>query len=186
VRSMKSNSVVTDAAHESVADAILAGWQRAGVEVLFTVPGGPLMPFLRACKQRESVRVVICRHETAACIMAASYFHDRRRPAAVALTSGPGAANAFNGIVHALREHAAITIVSARPVSAKVGRGSVQDFDTARQLASVTKRSEQLLAPAQSEFLVSDLLRLACAPAPGPVNLTVCADQWTQPLRGVR
>ena len=168
----------------TVADAILSALERAGIELLLTVPGGPLMPFLRACKRRRFGRVVIARHETAACIMAASYFHDSGSPAVVALTSGPGAANAANGVLNALREQAALVIVSARPASARLARGAVQDLDSARFFAPITKRSEQLVNAAQMAFLVDDLVRLARAPSPGPVNLTVCADHWDVPHRG--
>ena len=163
---------------DSVARWILETWRTAGIEILFSVPGGPLMPFLRTCKEQQFPRVVICRHETAACIMAASYYHDSGRVAAVAVTSGPGAANAANGVAHALREQSALMLLSARPATRKVGRGAVQDFDSAHFLGTITKRSEQLLHPQQARFLAPDLLRLACAPTPGPVNLTVCADQW--------
>lgn len=164
-----------------VANSILSAWQVAGIRLLFTVPGGPLMPFLRTCKLAGFPRVVICRHETSACIMAASYYHDSGAPAAVAVTSGPGVANATNGVLHALREQSAVMLVSARPSTHKVGRGAVQDFDAAHFLSAVTKRSEQLLHPRQANFLLRDLLCLALAPAPGPVNLTVAADQWLLP-----
>ena len=161
-----------------VASSILAAWRVAGIRLLFTVPGGPLMPFLRTCKLLDFPRVVICRHETSACIMAAAYYHDSGAPAAVAVTSGPGVANATNGVLHALREQSAVMLVSARPGTHKVGRGAVQDFDAARFLGAVTKRSEQLIHPRQADFLARDLLCLALAPSPGPVNLTVAADQW--------
>jgi len=141
------------------------------------------MPFLRTCRA-ERFRVVLCRHEVAAAVMAAAYFHDCGVPAALAVTSGPGAANATNGIVHALREQAALFVLSARPAAAKIGRGAVQDFDTAGFLAPLTKRSEQLLHPAQAGFLADELVATARAPIPGPVNLTVCADQWVEPCGG--
>jgi len=166
----------------TVAQAILNAVTRAGVDTVFTVTGGPLMPFLRTCKSERFPRVVICRHEATAGIMAAAYFHERGVPAALALTSGPGAANATNGVIHALRETAALFVLSARPASNKLGRGAVQDFDSARFFAPFTKRSEQLIDPAQLTFLLDELLAEATAPAPGPVNLTVCANQWTQSL----
>ena len=167
-----------------VAESVLSELSRAGIDTLFTVTGGPLMPLLKTCKQKRLQRVVICRHETAAAVMAASYFHDRGVPALLALTSGPGVANAANGVIHALREEAAVFVLSARPASAKVGRGAVQDFDSARFLAAITKRSEQLLEPKQLDFLVAELLAEALAPTPGPVNLTVCADQWAKAVGG--
>ncbi|HET7546077.1 MAG TPA: thiamine pyrophosphate-binding protein [Polyangiaceae bacterium] len=167
----------------TVPEFILQSLVSLDVKLIFTVPGGPLMPFLRTCK-RSAYRVIIARHETAACIMAASYFHDTGVPAAVALTSGPGAANATNGVLHALREQAALFVISARPASQKAARGAVQDLDSARFFAPITKRSEQLLEPRQLEFMVRDLVALAKAPSPGPVNLTVCCDHWDLSVGG--
>lgn len=175
---MKASRQATASVEPTVAESILFNLHRIGIDTLFTVTGGPLMPLLKACKQKRLQRVVICRHETAAAVMAASYFHDRRTPAVLALTSGPGVANAANGIVHAMREAAAMFVLSARPASSKVGRGAVQDFDCARFLAPITKRSEQLLHPRQLAFLTGELLAEALAPTPGPVNLSVCGDQW--------
>jgi thiamine pyrophosphate-dependent acetolactate synthase large subunit-like protein len=181
---MKASRHSIAAREEDVAESVLSRLHRIGIDTLFTVTGGPLMPLLRACKRRRLQRVVICRHETAAAVMAAAYFHDRGTPALLALTSGPCVANAANGVMHALREAAALFVVSARPASSKVGRGAVQDFDSARFLANITKRSEQLLDPAQLQFLVDELAAEALAPTPGPVNLTVCADQWTRAVGG--
>jgi thiamine pyrophosphate-dependent acetolactate synthase large subunit-like protein len=184
MQALESVPLSVPLAGRSVAETILFGLARAGIDTLFAVTGGPLMPFLRTCKSQRLARVVLCRHETAAAMMAAAYFHDRGVPAALGLTSGPGAVNAANGVVHALRESAAVFVVSARPAARKVARGSVQDFDTARFFALCTKRSEQLLDAAQAAFLVDDLLAEALAPAPGPVNLTVCADQWDRVVGG--
>jgi acetolactate synthase-1/2/3 large subunit len=185
VNAPTSNRTLARVEPRDVAEQIIAGMRAGGIELLFTVMGGPLMPFLRACRQRRFPQVVVCRHEVAAAMMAAAYFHDRGAVAALAVTSGPGAANATNGIVHALREQAAVLILSARPAAAKVGRGAVQDFDTARFLAPLTKRSEELLHASQTDFLVDELIQTARAPVPGPVNLTVCADQWAAPCRSV-
>ena len=181
---MKASRQAVAAAEDDVAKSILTDLSRKGVDTIFTVTGGPLMPLLKTCKQERLQRFVICRHETAAAIMAASYFHDRGVPAVLALTAGPGVANATNGVIHALREEAAVFVLSARPASTKVGRGAVQDFDSARFLAAITKRSEQLLDANQLTFLVDELLAEALAPTPGPVNLTVCADQWTRAVGG--
>ncbi|HYQ14175.1 MAG TPA: thiamine pyrophosphate-binding protein [Polyangiaceae bacterium] len=181
---MKASRQLAPPVEVDVALSVLSDLRHHGIDTLFTVTGGPLMPLLKTCKSERLQRVVICRHETAAAVMAAAYFHDRGVPAVLALTSGPGVANAANGVIHALREEAALFVLSARPASAKVGRGAVQDFDSARFLATITKRSEQLLDPKQLAFLVDELLAEALAPKPGPVNLTVCADHWARAVGG--
>lgn len=135
------------------------------------------MPFLRAC-QREGFDIVVCRQETNALIAACGHYYATGVPAIVALTSGPGAANAVNGCLFALREHAAAFIVSARPAGPKLGRGAVQDLDTAALFSTATKMSEQLIHPEQAAHLTRRLLATALAPNPGPVNLTLACHQW--------
>lgn len=166
-----------DTAHVSPSTDLLRTLKRYGVEVVFTVTGGPLMPFLQACR-REQLKTVVCRQETNAVIAASAYYHAKGVPALVALTSGPGAANAVNGCLFALREHAAVFVVSARPAGPKLGRGAVQDLDSAALLRGVTKHSEQLLHPHQVRHLGHQLMATALAPNPGPVNLTVACHQW--------
>lgn len=135
------------------------------------------MPFLQAC-HAERLQTIVCRHETNAAFMAAAYFQSARKPALLALTSGPGAANAVNGLLYALREHCALFVISARPATPKLGRGAVQDLNTARLLAPLTKASEQVVHPKQCIPLTRQLCALALAPTPGPVNLTECNDTW--------
>ena len=135
------------------------------------------MPFLQAC-EREALRTVVCRHETNAMIMASAHYNVTGVPALVALTSGPGAANAVNGCLYALREQAAVFIVSARPAGHKLGRGAVQDLDTAHLYQSLTKRSEQLLHPDQTVHITRELIALSLQPNAGPVNLTLACNQW--------
>jgi acetolactate synthase I/II/III large subunit len=167
----------TDFASVSPSVELLRILKLYGVEVVFTVTGGPLMPFLQACRQ-EQLATVVCRQETNAVIAASAYYQAKAVPALVALTSGPGAANAVNGCLFALREHAAVFVVSARPAGPKLGRGAVQDLDSAALLRPVTKHSEQLLHPHQVHHLSHHLMATALAPNPGPVNLTVACHQW--------
>lgn len=165
----------------TVAGSVVEALASSGVTTFFYVSGAPLMPFLRTCKTARKLRLVSCRHETSAAIMAAAYFHETRTPAGLGLTSGPGAANAVNGVLHALREQAALFVLSARPASHKIGRGAVQDLDTAALFRFATKLSEQLLHAGQTAFLLEKLLGWALAPPSGPVNLTVAVDQWDLP-----
>ena len=161
----------------SVARSLAREFKRLGLSCVFTVTGGPLMPFLQACHV-EGLKIIVCRHETNAAFSAAGHYLHSGTPALLALTSGPGAANAVNGIFHSLREQNALVVVSARPASSKVGRGAVQDLDTARFLAPFTKTSDALLHPEQCLHLARRSFATAVAHPPGPVNLTVCNDSW--------
>lgn len=167
----------TDRTNISPSQSLLRILKAYGVDIVFTVTGGPLMPFLQACRQAQ-LATVVCRQETNAVIAASAYYQAKGVPALVALTSGPGAANAVNGCLFALREHAAVFVVSARPAGPKLGRGAVQDLDSAALLRPVTKHSEQLLHPLQVDHLTHHLMATAVAPNPGPVNLTFACHQW--------
>ena len=65
---------------------------REGVEVMFGMPGGAIMPFYHAMwEYRDSLRHVLCRHEQGAGHAAEGYARASGRIGVCIGTSGPGA-----------------------------------------------------------------------------------------------
>src|SRR5688572_20386735 len=72
-----------------VADEIVRVLVEAGVDHLFGVPGGPLMPFSMAVARAGTIRWVLGAHELGAAFMAEGFFRASQRQAACAFTAGP-------------------------------------------------------------------------------------------------
>src|SRR5260370_37300496 len=67
---------------------------REGVEVVFGIPGGAIMPFYDALHDYQGrLRHVLCRHEQGAGHAAEGYARSTGKPGVCVATSGPGATN---------------------------------------------------------------------------------------------
>src|SRR5215831_11588115 len=75
------------------AQALRAG----GVEVVFTLAGGHVMPILDACVP-QGVRVIDTRHEGAAAFAAEGWALATGEPGVAIATAGPGFTNALSGL----------------------------------------------------------------------------------------
>jgi acetolactate synthase I/II/III large subunit len=164
----------------SVADAIVAALTHSGIKHLFYVPGGPLMPLLGAFERCRAVQTILCRHEAGAGLCAEGLARTTRSPAVVAVTAGPGVTNLVTAAYVAYCEWTPVLILSAQVSRKANGRGAAQELDTVTLLRPVTKRSESLVFGSSATQVVRDLLQEAQSGRPGPVHLSVAADQWRE------
>ena len=72
------------------ADAILRSLEAEGVEVIFGLPGGAILPLYDAMARGTTVRHVLARHEQGAGHMAEGYARASGRVGVAVATSGPG------------------------------------------------------------------------------------------------
>lgn len=113
-------------------------------------------------------------------MMADGYYRASRRPAAVAVTAGPGLSNAVTAVALAHEEHIPLVLISAQVARDCLGRTAAQELDTVTLLRPVTKASLPLLSARRTQATLRDLLRLASSGRPGPVHLSVPADLWRE------
>ena len=85
------------------AAALVAALERLGVDVVFGIPGGAILPLYDPLFDSPSVRHILVRHEQGAGHAATGYAQVTGRPGVCMATSGPGATN----LVTPLRHHAA-------------------------------------------------------------------------------
>ena len=82
-------------------DATLACLKRAGVDAIFGIPGGPVIPLFDALHDDPDIRTVLTRHEQGAGHMAEGYAKVTGRVGVCTATSGPGATNLVTPIADA-------------------------------------------------------------------------------------
>src|SRR5437879_13522726 len=85
----------------TVADVLIEGLCRAGVQRLFGVPGGGSNLELLESARGQGLPFVLCHQESAACIMAAVTGELTGAPGAALSTLGPGVAASSTGLAHA-------------------------------------------------------------------------------------
>ena len=88
----------------NVGTAVIETLVENGVTALFGIPGKQTLPLNRAIDERDDVRFVMARHETAVSHNAWGYAETSGEVAATIVIPGPGDMNAMNGLKNALND----------------------------------------------------------------------------------
>jgi acetolactate synthase I/II/III large subunit len=176
-----NSRLLEPAAAASAAEMVLRQLAADGIDTLFGIPGGPLLPVYEGLHdQRAAIRTVLARHEAGALFAADGFARVAGRPAACAVTAGPGSTNALSAAAVALRDMVPMFILAATPPLAAAGKGAAQDLDTVSLFRQVTKETFLLTAPERAAEVTRHLLHVSRAGRPGPVALCIPADVGRQ------
>ncbi len=155
--------------------------EQEGVECIFGIPGGPLMPLYEAVFDRCKIQPIITKHEEGAAFMADGYARVSRRLGVCCTTTGPGATNAMTGIAVAYRDSVPVMLITAQVALAAFGKGAAQEsspqgIDIVELYKSVTKASLMLMTHEKMAEISRYLLRCCLSGRPGPVHFSLPAD----------
>jgi len=149
--------------------------REAGVDTLFTLCGGHILPLLDACPA-HGIRVVDHRHEGAAALAAEGYALATARTGVAAVTAGAGFANALVGLADAGMWSVPLVVCGGHAPLAQAGRGAVQDAPQLAIASAVAKRAIAVLETAKIPRFAAEALYRARAGRPGPVYLELPQD----------
>ncbi|HMU96634.1 MAG TPA: thiamine pyrophosphate-binding protein [Elusimicrobiota bacterium] len=166
---------------------LLAYLEQEGVDTIFGIPGGPLMPLYEGIFDRGKMRPIITKHEEGAAFMADGYARVSGRLGVCCTTTGPGATNAMTGVACAFRDSVPIMILTAQIALAAFGKGAAQEssplgIDIVDMYKDMTKASVMLMAPEKIAELTRHLLRTGLSGRPGPIHLSLPADMVKRPV----
>ncbi|MFC4360385.1 thiamine pyrophosphate-binding protein [Halobium salinum] len=144
----------------------------AGVDTLVGIPGTQTLPLDRTVVERDEMRYVMARHETAVPHIAWGYYEASGRPAATLTVPGPGDTNAMHGLKNAYEDSVPILHVSADVDPDERGKGPIHEiepdtYDNAVKANVNVERRRDLPAD------VARGLETALTPPTGPVRLGV-------------
>src|SRR3989338_2439026 len=122
-----------------------------GVDHIFGIPGGPLMPLYEALFERGSITPILAKHEQGAAFMADGYARVRRGLGVCCATTGPGATNALTGVACAYMDSSPVLLLTAQVALNAFGKGAAQEssshgVDVVELYKPVTKASMMLLS----------------------------------------
>ncbi len=163
-----------------LAERLAAAMADAGVTVLVGLPGGGPNLDLIGAAEAAGIRFVLAHGETAAAITASTIGLVGRRPAAVVVTRGPGAASLANGLAQATLDRQPLIALTDTVPAASRARVAHQRIDQRALLGPVSKRSVTV-GPAADDDGLRRLLAEATAWPAGAVHLDVDATA-TDPL----
>ena len=146
-----------------------------GVEVLFTVTGGHILPILDGCVQ-EGIRVVDFRHEQAAAHAAEAYSRLTGRLGVAAVTAGPGVTDAVTAVATARFSGTPMMLLGGRHMVRQELMGGLQELDHPPLLAPITNWAGTAWQTDRLAETVATAVRHAHVGRGGPVFLDIPMD----------
>ena len=125
----------------SGAEALIEGLKAEGVELLFGVTGGAIMPVYDALYREGSLRHIIVGHEQGAAHMADGYARVTGRPGVMLATSGPGATNLVTGLATAIMDSIPVVAITGQVPTGLIGNDAFQEADVRGITMPVTKHN---------------------------------------------
>ncbi len=160
---------------------ILADQLKAlGADTVFCVPGESFLDFLDGLYDHsDSIRTVVCRHEGGAANMADAYAKMTGRPGICAVTRGPGATNATNGVHTAFQDSSPMIVLIGQVGRSMVDREAFQEMDYRRMFGQMAKWVAQIDDASRIPEYLSRAWKTALSGRPGPVVLALPEDMLT-------
>jgi acetolactate synthase-1/2/3 large subunit len=156
-------------------EKIIQCLEREGVEYVFGLSGGAVMPLFDALVDSK-IQLVLTRHEQGATHMADGYARATGRPGVVLVTSGPGATNTVTGLLTALMDSAPIVVLTGQTITSMLGKDAFQEADTTGITYPVVKHSYMIKNSADIPRIIREAFYVATSGRPGPVLVDVPKD----------
>lgn len=158
-------------------EALVRTLVKHGIEVAFNVPGESYLAVLEELRrQRDRIRLVLTRHESACTFAADAYAKVAGKPAAAFVTRGPGAANAAIGLHTAKQDSTPLALFIGHVPTREMGREAFQEIDYPTAFKPLTKGVIEVLRPQDCAPAAADALAMAVDGRPGPVAVVLPED----------
>ena len=126
---------------ETGAESVVAALESAGVEHIFGVQGGAIMPVYDALFEHEAVTTIPMAHEQGAAHAADAYGIVTGEPGVCMATSGPGATNLVTGLADASMDSDPVMALTGQVPTDFVGNDAFQETDTIGVTQPITKHN---------------------------------------------
>ena len=164
------------------AEIVCESLLKEGVDVIFGLPGGAVLPFYGALSGYPQLRHVLVRHEQAAAMAADGYARATGKVGVCTATSGPGATNLVTGIAGAMMDSIPMVAITGQVPRPAIGRDAFQETDITGITLPITKHNMLVMDVDDIAPAVKEAFYIARTGRPGPVLLDIPKDV----LAGVR
>lgn len=158
------------------AQIVCEGLVREGVEVIFGILGGAILPLYDTLPQYPQLRHILVRHEQAAAHAADGYARATGKVGVCMATSGPGATNLVTGIANACLDSSPIVAITGQVARPFIGKDAFQEVDITGITLPITKHNYLVLDTASLARVIKEAFYLAKTGRPGPVLIDLPRD----------
>lgn len=163
-------------------DAILRSLEAEGVEVMFGIPGGAILPTYDAIARGTTVRHVLARHEQGAGHMAQGYARASGRVGVALATSGPGATNLVTPIADAWMDSTPLVCITGQVRTSLIGTDAFQEIDITGITLPIVKHSWLIQHVEEIPHALKAAFHVARTGRCGPVLVDIPRDLQEAPI----
>ena len=163
------------------AQALIKSLEMEGVEVMFGLPGGAILPVYDPLID-SSIRHILVRHEQGAGHMASGYAHATGRPGVAMVTSGPAATNIVTPLCDAYMDSIPMVVITGQVAYKVIGTDAFQEADTVGITMPITKHNWLISDPNDIPRVVREAFHVATTGRPGPVLVDIPKDIANQTM----
>jgi acetolactate synthase-1/2/3 large subunit len=149
---------------------------REGVEVIFGILGGQILPLYDTLTQYPQLRHILTGHEQGAAHAAEGYARATGKVGVCFATSGPGATNLVTGIADAFMDSTPLVAITGQVGRPFIGKDAFQEIDITGITLPITKHNYVATDVSHLAQIVQEAFYLAKTGRPGPVLIDLPRD----------
>ena len=155
------------------AQSIIRSLEEAGVDVVFGIPGGAILPTYDPLMDSAKVRHILVRHEQGGGHAASGYAHVTGRVGVTMATSGPGATNLVTALADANMDSVPVVAITGQVAAGLIGTDAFQEADIVGITLPVTKHNYLVTDPDDIPRVIAEAFHIAATGRPGPVLVDI-------------
>jgi acetolactate synthase-1/2/3 large subunit len=157
------------------AQALVMALERVGVDVMFGIPGGAILPAYDPIFD-SSIRHILVRHEQGAGHAATGYAQVTGRVGVCIATSGPGATNLVTALADAQMDSVPMVAITGQVSSAAIGTDAFQEADIRGITMPITKHNFLVTHADDIVHAIAAAFHIAETGRPGAVLVDISKD----------
>jgi acetolactate synthase-1/2/3 large subunit len=146
------------------------------VDQIFCVPGESYVGLTSVLTERNSIRMIVCRHEGGAGFMAVADGRLRSRAGVCIVSRGPGLSNAMVSLHSAFHDATPMVMLVGQVERKDFGRLALQEQNYSKLLADITKAVIEVNEPEMASEAIARAFHVAESGTPGPVAVILPED----------
>jgi acetolactate synthase I/II/III large subunit len=155
---------------------VLECLKREGVNIIFGLPGGAVLPIYDALYDFEGLRHVLVRQEAAAGHAAEGYARATGKVGVCLVTSGPACTNLVTALQDAMMDSIPIVAFTGQVPTHLIGNDAFQEADNVGITRSATKHNFLVKDGKDLGPIIREAFHIAVTGRPGPVHVDLPKD----------
>ncbi|MFI5436627.1 acetolactate synthase large subunit [Rhodococcus baikonurensis] len=158
------------------AQSVVRSLEKLGVDCVFGIPGGAILPVYDPLLESTKVRHVLVRHEQGAGHAATGYAQATGRVGVCIATSGPGATNLVTPLADAQMDSVPVVAITGQVSRPLIGTDAFQEADICGVTMPITKHNFLISDPDTIPRILAEAFHIALSGRPGAVLVDIPKD----------